>query len=303
MKILLAGGSGFIGKSLLTGLKQEGYEIVLLTRNKQAAAANLQNIARVQSWDAKNVEEWKNELEGADAVINLVGEPIANKRWSSSQKEKIVTSRVEATRALINAMRNVSPKPKVLINASAVGYYGNVDEGELTEDCPKGKGFLADTCAQWERTAQGARELGIRTVLLRIGIVLDQRGGALAKMLFPFQYFLGGPLGSGKQWVPWIHLEDVIGIILFALKNESLSGPVNATSPAPVRMKEFCAELGKALHRPSWIPVPALILKILLGEMSEMLLGGQKVISQKLLNSGYLFRFPRLDQALQAALT
>lgn len=302
MKILVAGGTGFIGKPLLAQLNQEGYEIVLLTRNKSSVPPSLQKIAAAESWDAKSPAPWEKEMDDAEAVINLVGEPIANKRWSASQKEKLVKSRIEAARALIHAMQNAPRKPKVFINASAVGYYGNVAEGELTEDCPKGEGFLADTCGEWEGEAQKARELGVRTVLLRIGIVLDQRGGALAKMLFPFQCFMGGPLGSGKQWVSWIYIQDVIGIILFALKNESLSGPVNAVSPAPVRMKEFCAELGKAIHRPSWIPVPAFILKILLGEMSEMLLGGQKVIPQKLLNSGYPFGFSKLDQAFQAAL-
>ncbi len=301
MKVLVAGGTGFIGKRLLARLHQEGCEIVLLTRGKHPPAS-VENIARAESWDAKNPGEWQKEIETTDAVINLAGEPLIGKRWTSSQKEKIVKSRLETTRALIQAMRTAARKPKAFINASAVGYYGNVEEGEITENCPKGRGFLADTCEQWECEAQKAQELGIRTVILRTGIVLDKSGGALSKMLFPFRCFIGGPLGSGKQWVPWIHLEDVVEIILFALNHESLSGPVNVASPSPVRMKEFCAGLGKAVHRPSWIPVPGFILKILLGEMSEVLLGGQKVIAQKLLNSGYSFRFSKLDEAFRAAL-
>jgi len=197
-------------------------------------------------------------------------------------------------------MKDAAAKPKVFISSSAVGYYGNVDEGEVLESHPKGRGFLADTCERWENEARKAEALGIRTVLLRIGIVLEKGGGALGKMLPPFRLFAGGPIGSGKQWFPWIHRADVVDIILFAIKTEALKGPVNMTAPTPLRMKEFSAGLGDAIHRPSWAPVPAFALKTLLGEMADMLLEGQKAVPKKLIGAGYRFRYPELGRALKS---
>jgi uncharacterized protein (TIGR01777 family) len=246
---------------------------------------------------------WVEKLEGADAVINLAGESIAAKRWTAAQKELIVNSRLDATKVLVDAIGRVSAKPSVLVNASAVGYYGNVESGDVTEDHAKGTGFLADTCVRWEAEANRAKTLGGRVVIIRIGIVLEKGGGALSKMIPPFQMFLGGPLGSGRQWFPWVHREDVIGAILFALQNPNLSGPVNAVSPNPVTMKEFCKALGRAMHRPSSAPVPAFMVKLLLGEMSEMLLTGQRAVPKKLQDAGYRFRYPELDNALAAIFT
>ena len=185
-----------------------------------------------------------------------------------------------------------------MINASAIGYYGNVPEGDITEISPKGRGFLADTCDQWEQEARAVEKWGVRTVLLRNGIVLGEGGGVLSKMIPPFQFFAGGPLGSGGQWVSWIHREDVVGAILFALGKNEISGPVNTTAPNPVRMRDFCREIGKVLKRPSWVSVPPFALKLMLGEMSEMLLDGQKAIPQKLLAHHYAFKFPNLQAAL-----
>lgn len=298
MKIVLAGGTGFIGRKLLPALLAEKHQVALLTRNaKKAGLAN--TLLRVVYWDNAK-EDWKKEIDGADAVINLAGEPIADKRWTSAQKEVLAKSRLESTRAIVSAMASASKKPQVFINASAVGYYGSVPEGDVDENHPAGNDFLADLCKKWEHEANNAQALGVRTVLLRTGIVLEKDGGALKKMMFPFKIFAGGPLGSGNQWFPWIHRDDVVGAILFALKNSTLQGPVNLAAPDPVTMKDFCKALGRALGRPSWAPVPAFVLQIALGEMSAMLLTGQKAVPSALKKSGYSFLHPRLDEALQS---
>ncbi len=300
MKIVIAGGTGFIGNALLKRLKEGNYETVLLTRNPDRKDSGKSFASKAVAWDARSEGAWVSELNGAQAVINLTGESIAAKRWTKAQKDRIVSSRADSTRVLVDAIKDVTIKPKVFISSSAVGYYGNVVEGDVLESHPKGRGFLADTCERWENEAKNAEALGIRTVLLRTGIVLEKGGGALEKMLPPFQFFAGGPIGSGKQWFPWIHRADVVDIILFTIKTESLKGPVNMTAPAPLRMEEFSAELGKAIHRPSWAPVPAFALKILLGEMAEMLLEGQKAIPKKLIGAGYRFRYPELGRALES---
>ena len=295
MKIMIAGGTGFIGGDLVAQLRSKGHELFLLSRSeKKSADSNIHYLP----WDGKSSGSWGSQMSAMDAVINLAGEPIAGKRWSAAQKDKILQSRILGTRAIIEAISKSNPKPKLLINASAVGYYGNVPEGDVSETHTKGKGFLADTCEAWENEALRAQAVGLRTVLLRTGIVLERGGGALSKMLPPFQFFAGGPLGSGRQWFPWIHREDVVRILLFALENEAISGAVNTTAPNPVTMREFCRDLGKVMHRPSWAPVPGLALKILLGEMSEMLLGGQKALPEKLLKHQFIFKFPNLEGAL-----
>lgn len=254
MKIVIAGGTGFIGKALVSKLKSQRHEIILLSRGDQPST---DSAIRFCQWNARTLGAWADELEAADAVINLTGAAIAEKRWTKKQKEIILGSRIHATRAIVQAIEKSGCKPKVLINASAIGYYGDVPEGDITETDPKGKGFLADTCAQWEKEALIAEKLGIRVVLLRTGIVLGKEGGVLSKMLTPFQFFAGGPLGSGRQWVSWIHRADVVGIILFALENNAILGPINTTAPNPLVMRDFCFELGKILNRPSWAPLPA----------------------------------------------
>lgn len=298
MKIVLAGGTGFIGRKLLPALLAEKHQVTLLTRNaKKAGLAN--TLLRVVYWDPSK-EDWKKEIDGADAVINLAGESIADKRWTSARKEALAKSRLESTRAIVGAMASASKKPQVFVNASAVGYYGSVPEGNVDENHPAGNDFLAGLCREWELEASNAQALGIRTVLLRTGIVLEKDGGALKKMILPFKIFAGGPLGSGRQWFPWIHRDDVVGAILFALKNPALQGPVNLAAPESVTTKDFCSALGRALGRPSWAPVPAFVLKIALGEMSGMLLTGQKAVPSALQKSGYSFLHPRLDEALRS---
>jgi uncharacterized protein (TIGR01777 family) len=237
-------------------------------------------------------------VEGTDGIVNLAGESIAARRWSTAQKERISASRIESTRAIADAIEMMGSKPKVLINASGVGYYGDVKTGDVTEDSPGGNDFFAELCRRWEAEAQRAREFGVRVVNLRTGVVLHSSGGALTRFLLPFKLFVGGPLGNGYQWLSWIHREDALRAILFALENPSLTGPLNITAPEPVTMREFCRSLGKALRRPSWIPVPEFALRIALGEMADVVLKGQRAIPKKLLDAGFTFQFPRIDDAL-----
>ena len=300
MNIVLAGGTGFIGGALIDALVSRGDRITLLTRHPDAARARRGDKVSPMAWDGKNSGEWSKALEGADAVINLSGESIAAGRWTAARKLALIKSRIDSTRALVAALSTTTKRPATLINASAVGYYGNSADGDSTESKPQGQDFLAALCGQWEREALAAEPLGVRVVLARIGIVLEEDGGALAKMALPFKLFAGGPLGSGKQGFPWIHRDDVVGGILFALDSNKLSGPVNFTGPTFADNAQFSAALGRALHRPSWAPAPAFAIRLALGEMSDMLLGGQKAPPKKLLDAGYRFKFPTPDEALTA---
>ncbi len=297
MNIVVVGGTGFIGKQLVSRLSSEGHLVVLLTRNPEQRSP-VANIKIVQ-WDGRNSGAWTEHIGASYAVVNLAGESIGAKRWSPSRKAGIIESRIYATRAIVAAIRSSAKKPAVLINASAVGYYGPIPEGDVAEDMRKGNGFLADVCAKWEQEARVAEEGGIRVVITRFGVVLGKNGGALERMMLPFKLFAGGPIGSGRQWFPWVHIDDVVGAIMFALKTPALSGAVNVAAPEGVRMKEFCASLGKAMSRPSWAPVPAFVLKVVLGELSSMVLTGQKVVPRKLQSAGYAFQFSTLEAALR----
>lgn len=298
MKIILAGATGFIGKSLIESLLKDRHSIFLLTRRD----INAENVTVLQ-WDARTLDKWSKQIDGADAVINLSGESIAAKRWSDNQKKRLTDSRILSTRVLVQAIAMASKKPKTLINASAVGYYGHVAENDVTETHSPANDFLGRLCAAWEAEAVKAEELGVRVVLPRIGIVLGGDGGALQKMVLPFKFFAGGPLGSGHQWMPWIHLDDVIAGLQFLLNHPAIHGAINFTAPDPVRMKEFCKTLGDVLHRPSWAPVPSFILKRLLGEMAAIVLNGQKAVPKKLIDSGFEFKYTDLKNAITAALT
>lgn len=302
MKVIVTGGTGFIGRAVLQKLIEDGHRVVLLTRHPDHVQWFNKNFVRPVAWNGKTQGDWSQEVDGADAVINLAGEPLVAKRWTKSVKEHIISSRVNATRAIVEAIRKAEHKPSVLINANAVGFYGNVPDGEVTESSPKGSGFLSDTCEIWEKEARAAEALGVRLVICRIGIVLEKDGGALTKMVPPFQMFIGGPIGSGRQWFPWVHRDDVAGAMIFALDNSRVKGVINVTAPDSVTMGQFCVALGKALKRPCWAPVPAVALKLLLGEMSGMLLEGQKAIPKKLEQAGYLFIYPKLDEALEVIL-
>lgn len=302
MNILVSGASGFIGRAVVRELLSAGHKITALTRVSKKTPGLFGREVTVLDWDAKTLSAWSGQVGAVDAIVNLTGESIANSRWSAAQKEKIIRSRTDATAALVQSISVASRRPKILINASAVGYYGSVPEGEVNESAPSGTGFLAETCRRWEESALKAEAYGVRVVLLRIGVVLGREGGALAKMLLPFKLFVGGALGDGKQWFPWVHRDEISRIVNYCVENERIKGAVNACSPNPVRMSEFAGALGKALHRPAWAPVPALVLKTLLGELSEMILTGQKVVPLKLLQNDYRFRFPVLSDALTSIL-
>jgi len=299
VRVVLAGATGFIGRSLISSLIENQYEVDLLTRSPEKVSRLWGSAVRAVSWDGRTAGDWQQCLEGADGVMNLCGEPIAEKKWTPEQKSKILSSRIDSTRAIVLAIHNARVKPAVLVNASAVGYYGwDTEDREVTEEEPSGTGFLAETCAAWESEAFRAAKPGVRVCLARIGIVLEKDGGALQKMLPPFRFFIGGPLGSGKQWFPWIHREDVVGMLLMALKDSRVEGPFNVCAPRAVTLGNFAAVLGKVLKRPSFFSVPGFVLKLMLGEMADLLLKGQKAVPRKMTSWGYSFRYPELESAL-----
>ena len=300
MKLVVTGATGFIGTVLCARLLERGHTLTLFTRGSPADAGSATK--RWVHWTPGELREWGSALEGVDGVINLAGEPIAAKRWTHAQRRRIESSRIEGTRSLVQAIAKTASRAKFLINASAVGYYGPRGDEIVTEETPPGNDFLSQVCRGWEDEAKKAEHLGLRVVRLRTGIVLGSGGGALAKMVPPFMFFAGGPLGSGQQWMSWIQLEDHVRLILELIENTQASGAVNATAPHPVRNKEFCQTLGKVLHRPCWAPVPGFALRLVLGEMAEMLLTGQRVIPAAAQKLGFQFRYPNLEEALRASM-
>lgn len=299
MKLVLTGGMGFIGSALCPRLLEQGHTLTLLTRRKPPDAST--PVKTWRHWTPHTPGDWEALFDGADGIINLAGEPIAAKRWTQNQKHRIHSSRIEATRSIVEALAKAKRRPTLLLNASAVGYYGPHGQEIVTEETPAGTDFLSSVCRAWEEEAQQAKPLGLRVVRLRTGIVLGP-GGALAKMALPFKFFIGGPLGSGAQWMPWIHLEDEIGLILFLIENSQAAGPVNGTAPNPVTMKEFCQTLGRVMHRPSWAPVPSFAVRLILGEMADMLLTGQRAVPAAAKKLGYRFRYENLSDALKACM-
>ena len=297
MKIVITGATGFVGSRLTNTLLDGGHSIRALVRRR---AYGLPGVDQIYEWDSAQGEPPPESLEGADAVIHLAGESVA-RRWSPEVKRLIRTSRVDGTRHLVNALSTLSRRPRVLICASAIGFYGSRGDEVLTEEAVPGDDFLARVVVDWEKSAVLAEALGIRVVRLRLGVVLG-KGGALAKMLPPFRMGVGGRIGSGRQWMSWIHIEDVIGLIQFALANDALAGPVNATAPKPVTNSEFTRDLGSALHRPAIFPVPKFALKMMFGEMAEVIIASQRVVPAVAVNPGYRFRFPELSPALNQIL-
>jgi len=293
MKVAVAGANGLIGSNLVRALRARGDEVVGLVRNPRHPGE--------VRWDPKTGGEWTRSIDGVDAVVNLAGANVGGKRWTEEYKREILESRLQSTRALVEAMRAASRRPRVFVSASAVGYYGDRGDEEVTESTPPGSDFLATLCKDWEEEAGRAEQLGVRTVVLRTGVVLERNDSALAKMIPPFKAFVGGPIGSGRQWFPWIHIDDEVGLILWALDG-TVRGPVDAVSPAPVRMKEFARALGRALHRPAVFAVPAFALRLAVGAMAEVLLGGQRALPRKALEGGYRFRFDDVDLALRDVL-
>jgi hypothetical protein len=296
MRIVVTGGTGFLGRRIAERLSP-GHELHMLGR---APRKGMPSSSEFSVWDPGQGEPPALALEGADAVLHLAGEPVAQ-RWTGDAKRRIRASRVDGTSRLVSRIAKLQRRPKTLVCASAVGYYGDRGDEKLTESSSAGSGFLADVCVGWEQAALGARDLGLRVVLLRSGVVLGP-GGALEKMLPPFRWGVGGKLGSGAQWMPWIHIDDAVGIVEMALNGLSLAGPVNVTAPNPVTNAEFTAALGRALRRPALFTVPAAGVRLLFGEMAEVVLASQRALPAAAEAAGYPFRFRDVQPALQDVL-
>jgi uncharacterized protein (TIGR01777 family) len=300
MRIAVTGATGLIGRRLVARLLERGDDVTVLSRSAGRAREALGNVEAVE-WDPMAGPAPAEALAGRDGVVHLAGEPVAQ-RWSESAKRSIHESREVGTRNLIEGLRAADPRPRVLASASGIDYYGAHGDEEVTEDDPPADDFLAQVCVVWEGEAQRAEELGVRVVRLRTSVVLSRQGGALAKMLPPFKLGVGGPVAGGRQWMPWIHLDDVTGMYLAALDDERWSGPINAGTPTPVTNREFSKALGRALHRPAIAPVPELALRVLYGEMAEIVTSGRRAIPKRALELGYDYEHPDLDEALRSAL-
>lgn len=296
MKILITGATGLIGRPLCRALTAEGHTVIALSRDPDKAG-DLE-AAKVFRWQAQSGPPPAEALGAIDAVVHLAGEPIAARRWTDEQKRRIRDSRVISTRHLVNGIRAASPRPAVLISSSAVGFYGDRGDERLDEDSKPGTGFMPDVCREWEAEAARASEDAIRVVVVRTGVVLARKGGALEKMLPPFKLGVGGRIGSGRQWFPWIHLDDIVEIFRYAIFSPALDGPVNGVAPAVVTNKEFTRHLARALARPALFPVPEFVLRLMFGEMADVLLGSQRVAPRRLLDSTYEFQYPELLPAL-----
>ena len=296
MRIAIAGGTGFIGEPLARSLARDN-DVAILTRNPSRVRAG-----RGVMWDPPEQDVWADVVAAADVVINLAGENIGQ-RWTNDRKARLVASRLDATNALIEAMKSAPPRKRTFISASAVGYYGSRGDETLDEASTRGSGFLADLVARWESAAQQAEDVA-RLVIIRFGVVLDAHGGALAKMLPPFRFGLGGPIGNGRQWMSWIDRDDVVRVIEWAISNGDVRGVYNAVAPEPVRNRDFTRALGRALRRPAIIPVPAFALRLMFGEMATgTVLPSQRVLPARLLAESFTFQYPTVDEALVHSLT
>lgn len=304
MRIVVAGGTGFIGRMLCQRLANAGHTVTVLTRNPEKARTTLYHAVRIVPWQGFRgpTEELSKALGECDVVINLAGSPVADGRWTPQTKDLLRQSREGTTTAIVTTLAKLKTRPVLLMNASAIGYYGSHGDEELTEETPSGDGFLASLCREWEGAARAAERLGVRVVMPRIGVVLGKDGGALTKMLPIYRFGLGGPLGHGKQWMSWIHLDDLVELLMF-LMNNAAGGPVNATAPHPVTNAEFSKTLGQTIGRPAFLRTPGFVMKLVFGDMAdELLLTGQRVIPHRAQSSGFHFRFPFIAGALDDVL-
>jgi uncharacterized protein (TIGR01777 family) len=301
-KIIITGGSGFIGQALCTELNAFGYEVTVLSRRLEQRVLNERSHTRVVCWDPNDPEPWLSHASGACAIVNLAGDNIASSlRWTAAKKERLLQSRLTAGKAVSEAVLRLNQKPGVLIQASAIGYYGNREDEVLTEESGPGEGFLADLAEQWETCVDPVRQQGVRCATIRTGIVLGKGGGFLERVVFPFKLGLGGHLGNGQQWLSWIHLADEVSAIRFLIEHETLEGAFNLTAPNPLVARDFFKKLGRVLKRPSWLHLPAFMLRLMMGELaSELLLSGQRVLPDRLTRSGYTFKYPDAFPALQS---
>lgn len=308
MKVVVTGATGFIGSALVAALRARGDEITVLVRNAERAKQQLGEDVHAITADLESQGPWCDALEGADAIAHLAGEPVAGKKWDARQKQILRDSRVESTRTIVESLARLPAErlPRAFVVASGIDYYPfalgdtDFDDDEVTESDPPAETFLGRLCRDWEHEAQKASELGVRVVNMRTGLVLGKQGGALEKLRTPFKLFAGGRLGSGRQWVSWVHVDDVVAMYVAALTDDRYRGPINVVT-ASVRNYDFSRELGKAMHRPSWLPVPGFAIKIAVGEFAESILQGRRAIPAKLRELGFAWKYPTLDGALAAA--
>jgi uncharacterized protein (TIGR01777 family) len=299
-RILITGATGFIGRPLSFELVKNGYEVVVLSRRPAKAENLFAGQVKVAEWDATTAGGCAELVDGTLAIINLVGENIGTGRWTQKKKQLILQSRLNAGSAVTEAIQSAERKPQVLIQTSGIGYYGDRGDESLDENSSDGTGFLADVARQWEQSVSGVKVQGVRLATIRLGIVLGAHGGVISRLVPPFRFFLGGHPGSGRQWLAWVHLEDVVGVIRFLVENANCEGPFNVTAPEPILSRNFYNLLGKTMHRPAVFPMPAFALKLILGEMAAgLLLPSLRVIPKRLLEAGYKFRFPDLSVALK----
>ena len=297
MRVVIAGGTGLIGRALTDALTRDGHEVVVLSR-KAAGRRNAPGVVYAP-FDGRSGDGWSEHLDGADALVNLAGENIASGYWTQARKKRILDSRVSAGQAMMDALSKVARLPGVLVQASATGFYGDCGETPMDEEAQAGTGFLAEVARRWETSTAGAEAMGVRRVVIRTAVVLAARGGALARMVAPFRFYLGGPLGSGKQYFPWIHLFDEVAAIRFLIETSQAHGPFNLAAPGAVTQEAFAAAVGKALGRPAALRAPAPLLRLALGEMArELLLAGARIVPRRLTELGFRFRFERLADAL-----
>ncbi len=298
MKVAITGATGFVGSRLVERLLAEGHQVVVLTRDVDQAKLKFSSAdVTIVGYTPFTSGAWQAAIAGCDGVVNLAGEPIAEQRWTEAVKQSLIASRQLTTQKVVEAIALTQPRPAVLVNASAIGFYGTSETATFDETSVAGSDFLAEICQAWETAANEVTASGTRLVILRLGIVLGL-GGALAKMLTPFKLFAGGPLGNGRQWFSWIHREDLVSLIMRALTDPTMVGVFNATAPNPVRMTDFCTALGQVMNRPSWLPVPAFALETLLGDGAKVVLEGQQVLPKQALAQGFSFQYPELKTAL-----
>lgn len=298
-KIIITGATGSIGKRLVQELVSRNDYVLIFTQNAQQAQLKLSVVKDIIKWDYLKPEEWREHLNGVDAVIHLAGANLAGKRWNDSYKKIAYESRIISTRNLVEAIKTAEHKPKVFISANAVGIYGNRYDEVLDEASSLGNDFLANLCKDWENESVKLEENGVRRVSMRTGLVLVKDEGLLKQLYLPFKLFIGGPLAGGNQWLPWIHIDDLVGIYLNAIDNESVQGPINAVSPDIVRMKEFAKVYGKILKRPSIFPIPKFAMKLVAGEVADFAVMSQRTSVEKIINAGYKFKFENLEEALR----
>ena len=302
MRVLIAGGTGLIGTALARGLRDDGNEVIVLSRAPERSKGRFAADVRLERWDGTSTEGWGALVEEVDAIVNLAGEGIADGRWSAERKRRIRQSRVDAGRALVAAVAASASKPAVLVQSSAVGYYGPCTDEILTEEAAAGSDFLAEVCVEWEASTSEVEAMDVRRPVIRTGVVLSGDGGAFPRMALPFRLFAGGPLGDGKQYFPWIHIDDEVAAIRFLLASETASGPYNLTAPDPLRNRDFVRLLGRTMGRPAFVPTPSFALKTIFGEMATVLLDGQRAVPARLQEAGYEYVYSGVEDALRVLL-